>query len=1102
VNEIEDDQAEVKAETKAVSPRITFKLPDGRQLTFKEKRIKDILKYRYPPDKNHVVTVPDAYKPIIPGEFKPGLGNPLCTLCKLDDTKPVHPYLQYAGADKPLVTIIVESVGKKEDIAGEIGAGGTNSWLASLIHNLRDRHGIKQKDIRWVPMTRCANCSGLKVNYKTKGNWCRHFVIQDLLLHPPKVIIPVGTNVLGLLSHKSNAQDWSGRLLTWRGWPDDWLSEPKFMLPRADPLYPTDTSKTAIGHPLYGLPPNIRIPMMPVQSPLIIKSFANDKLFERWQNDLVRALNVATKEIQVPNYDRPWYKISTDHKEIIGILSTVISYAQANHDFIISFDTETTGLKQWAHWQRQPGGFERSADPKIVFMMFRWTNPETGLPQSIGFPWDYPESPLLPYLPEIKPYALNLLKTASVAGHNLTFDALFAIATIGQTKTACQPFTTDGKWNKRWSEYQQLIRDIADHSTWDTWHMAFTLLQRRGSLGLELLTYEYLPELAGYEEDMTLLINLHTTMQPQEGGHYANCPPDKWETHLKPYVMGDAETTYCIREKLADHLGRKQQYDIPLADPNQRGKFRLFKCQDRTWIYKNIVSPASRTLIKMMARGMYVDPDELLCQEQNMPEAVKDAKNQLIEANKENEKLNEWFQKKISESKPSNEEATGKKIEWELDLENKTDLKEILFTKLGCDIKRLTKKGQEAFPGQDPETIAKADKLPFAAVDKYTLNQLCVDNPKLRPLLEYRRIYKIYTTYVRPMRNITTQVDKKDRKKAAHLSVDGCIHTQFMMTGTRGGRLSSRDPNLQNLPRKGSIKKLFTSRFGKRGCIYGADLSQIELRLMAALSGDPIMVQAYWDDVDIHSLTASKVFGIPYETFTKAHMEDLEKHGRADEAKELSLKRVVAKTTNFLTGYGGGAFGLQNVLANNEVYKSLEECEKIVFSFFDVYAVLKRFLGRYKRFINETTVAVSVFGRVRYFEEINSNDQEQASRALRAGCNHVIQSTASDMMLICLIAIEGMMAQEKLRSLLVSTVHDSLVIDALRDELPQVHEIIDFVLNNIPMVINTLLPDFDTSWMIVPFAGDSSVGVSYGQQMSIGKNPDWHELLDRSETSK
>jgi DNA polymerase-1 len=389
----------------------------------------------------------------------------------------------------------------------------------------------------------------------------------------------------------------------------------------------------------------------------------------------------------------------------------------------------------------------------------------------------------------------------------------------------------------------------------------------------------------------------------------------------------------------------------------------------------------------------------------------------------------------------------------------------------------------------------------FAAADKFTLNLLAAENPKIRPLLDYRKAHKAYSTYIRPMRNIfTAGIDKKDREKEQYMMRDKCVHPNFNQCGTRGGRLSSSNPNAQNLPRDSSVKRVYTSRFGEAGCIYQGDLSQIELRLLAAGCGDPNMVDAYHKGIDIHSLTTSLIFKIPYEHFSKDYMSWLQKNGRDKEAKDLDLKRKIGKTTNFLTGYGGGPLGLQNSLANASVFMPFEECEEIVENFFDNYSCLRRHISLYKDFILNNGVAVSIFGRVRVFQEVFGEDKRAISKALRSGYNHLIQSTASDMMLLCLAVIEHLMREAGLQSVLVSTVHDSLVIDALISELDQVHAICKSVLKNIPDVLKLVFgDDYDDSWIIVPLDADFEVGRNYLDCRRVTEPADWDKLLAADE---
>jgi DNA polymerase I-like protein with 3'-5' exonuclease and polymerase domains/uracil-DNA glycosylase len=1043
--------------------------PNGEPMkaTLVDKFVRDVVRYQLgetpnAKNPNHLETVYNPLDPLDNTILTPGPDSPICKKCELHCNDTQQPFMQFWGADDPLITVVFENVSPKEDQAGAIAAAGFNYRIREQIEEIGGPMGIRPDQIRYAAVTRCANRTKKNVNFRDKGkNWCRSHLVQDLQLHPPKMIMPVGTGALGALSHKSNANDWAGRMLTYRGWPDDWLTNPNYVKPRINPLDPE--GPMIVGHPLMGPPPGREsyLPMFPVMSPRLVLATQNPYVKARWLASIKRGLEFAINGVKAPNYLREWYDFTDDVEHIERVLNELLKMPPQP----LCFDTETTGVRPWAE------------DAAIVSMMMRWKDPATGKPKSIGFPWNYEgldfHNKVRDAIPRLTPLVLAVLYRHKLMGHNLTFDVLYTFANMVGAD----------------------INKLCDAMKWDTWHMIYTLRQRPGTLGLEAITYDYCPDLAGYEEDMTLLIQLnHATMHPEGKtngvrGHYLNCPRDKWESHLIPYVMGDVETCYAAKEKAEALLKRARMYSIPLAHPEIRGKFRQFQTPGREFVYDKIMSPAAAVLSAIMGRGMEVDVKELTRLEEQYPNHIREARDKLRNVDP---RIVEWC-----------EHEKNQKPDFELDLENKGQLKAILFDILKLPIQRLTKAGKKMY-GEDEAAyhhIPREQLLAFAALDKFTLNKLSVDHAQVRPLQEYRKIFKLYSTYIRPLRNITTVgIDKNERKGDEHLCRDSRIHASFLLTGTRGGRLSCRNPNLQQLPREGDVKSMFVSRFtkeGRKGCLYQGDLSQIELRLLACGCGDPTFVKAYFDETDLHTLTTSRIFNVPYEHFSKDYFKWLQEQGRDKEAKDLNQKRQIGKTVNFLTGYGGGAFGLQTTLANRQVYLPLEECEKIIESFFASYPALKNHLQHYKYFIQENGVAVSILGRVRIFEEVFSEDREAISKALRAGCNHLIQSTASDMMLIALVAIEDLMREAGLESMLVSTVHDSLLIDALQDELPQIHEIVTMVLNNFDKVLPAYFgDDYDTSWMIVPFAGDCEVGMNYLDAKTVPKeNIDWHKLL-------
>lgn len=1109
-----------KTETRRVPTRRLFVKPDGTVLRIEKKSMHamdlKLIPYVYGTEQvaqarnykgsrvsNALVT---PYDPDAPWTelLRPSKESPLCQQCGQFEAEPApaSPFMQPVGAAKPLITVILDGIPTGDDKAGSMGEGRLGS-MASIKRQFEvmARHGdLDLNQIRWLSITRCAGRGRGGVNLRIKGNWCRYHVIDDLIKHPPKLIIAVGSPVLAHLSHKTNANDWSGRVLTYRGWPDNWLTEPRYMLPRPHPADP-NAERKIIGHPLFGPPPTTRIPLVPLMAPYMATKDRNYVVMQRFSEHLTYAVKIAKEGWTQPNYMKPWYRFTENVAEAEAGLKEILRHPGLK----IAFDTETTGLRGWLDSAR------------IVSIMFRWVDPDNGKPRSIGFPFDFPESAMLPYLDRLRPLVWKVLCESTLVGHNLTFDLLYTFATF------CAAIV--GQYDDRALNIKRdkLLCALVHAGCLDTWHMAFVYRQQRERLGLEHMAYRFVPDMAGYDEDMSLLIDLlpldlNPENQPQHDAHYLRCPREKWNSHLVPYVMGDVETTYQTSVVLSDKLAKTDSYEIPLAMPNAPGRFRLFRPPRRDFVYDKIMSPASMVLTRMMARGMYVDQTVV----GGFSKRERVAENLANDIKKQKQDFLKLAQKTASLDETYICRELGLNDFSELDLDSKLHLHKLFFNPrcLNLPVCRLTKKGRELYGETAQDWYAKIsaaelDRNPraqqedvdravaaalaeYAAIDKFTLNQLSAKHPVVQPLLEYRKLFKLQTAYLNPLLP-DDQQDKKGR--LSHLAPDGCVHASFLLTGTRGGRLSCRDPNLQQLPRDGVVKELYTSRFKERGCMYQADLSQIELRLMAAACGDPTMVKAYEDDIDLHSLTASRIYNVPYEHFTKEHMKWLQDNKRDKEAKKLELDRVTAKTVNFLTGYGGGAFGLQNVLATKRINKDIDECQKIIELFFDSYPALRTLLQYYKRFILDNLCAVTVFGRVRFFEDAASEDGEIQSKALRAGCNHLIQSTASDMMLIALFVIEETMRTYGLESLLVSTVHDSLVIDCIRDELEDVHNIVYWTLNNFPDVLKMVLGQrYDTSWMLVPFAGDCEIGNDYLHTRKIPKKDiDWDKLLDATD---
>ncbi|UBM59110.1 DNA polymerase I [Marinilongibacter aquaticus] len=289
-----------------------------------------------------------------------------------------------------------------------------------------------------------------------------------------------------------------------------------------------------------------------------------------------------------------------------------------------------------------------------------------------------------------------------------------------------------------------------------------------------------------------------------------------------------------------------------------------------------------------------------------------------------------------------------------------------------------------------------------------------------RKILDFRELSKLKSTYVDALPAL---VNKKT----------GRIHTSYNQAVAATGRLSSNNPNLQNIPirtaRGREIRKAFIPR-SEEFKILSADYSQIELRIMAALSEDPSMVEAFNNDVDIHSTTASKVFGVGLDGVS-------------------SDMRRKAKMVNFGIIYGISAFGLAQRLG---IARS--EAKEIIDNYFEQFSRVKDFMDECIAKARETEYAETVLGRRRYLRDINSRNQTNRGFAERNAINAPIQGSAADMIKVAMIHIDHWMKQEKLKSKMLLQVHDELIFDAHESEIELLQEKVhELMVNAIPMKV-------------------------------------------------
>ncbi|MBQ8969884.1 MAG: DNA polymerase I, partial [Lachnospiraceae bacterium] len=328
------------------------------------------------------------------------------------------------------------------------------------------------------------------------------------------------------------------------------------------------------------------------------------------------------------------------------------------------------------------------------------------------------------------------------------------------------------------------------------------------------------------------------------------------------------------------------------------------------------------------------------------------------------------------------EEKIHKEADSDFNINSPKQLGEILFDKMKLPGAKKTKTGYST----------SAD----------ILEKLSVDVPFVRDILDYRGLAKLKSTYAD---GLTQYIDETDR-----------IHSTFHQTITATGRISSADPNLQNIPIRMEqgrlIRKVFVPRDGY--IFVDADYSQIELRILAHMSGDESLLAAFENGQDIHRMTASRVFQTPFEEVT-------------------SLQRRNAKAVNFGIIYGISAFGLAQ-----DIGTTTKQAQEFIENYFETFPKIKIFLDGLVASAREKGYAETIFGRRRPMPELKESNFMRRQFGERVAMNAPIQGSAADIMKIAMIRVAKRLREEGLSSRLILQIHDELLIETLLSEKEQV----------------------------------------------------------------
>ena len=310
------------------------------------------------------------------------------------------------------------------------------------------------------------------------------------------------------------------------------------------------------------------------------------------------------------------------------------------------------------------------------------------------------------------------------------------------------------------------------------------------------------------------------------------------------------------------------------------------------------------------------------------------------------------------------------------------------------------------------------------------LEAIADQHPVVDKIIRYRKVSKIASTYLEGLLPYIK---------------NGKIHTTFIQTAVSTGRLSSREPNLQNIPVRSDegkeLRKLFTSSFDD-GVIVSADYSQIELRLMAHFSKDEHLITAFNEGKDIHATTASRVFGVPLEEVT-------------------FNMRTMAKSVNFGIIYGISEFGL-----SKNVHMTPKEAKTFISKYFELYPSVKQYMDNSVQVAKQKGYASTLLGRVRYIPELNSSNFALRQFGERVAMNMPLQGTASDIIKMAMINVQNKLIEQNLKSKLILQIHDELIVDTHKDEIDIVKQILKSEMENVVK-------------LTVPLTVDVNVGASW-----------------------
>ncbi|MBQ4050260.1 MAG: DNA polymerase I [Oscillospiraceae bacterium] len=440
-------------------------------------------------------------------------------------------------------------------------------------------------------------------------------------------------------------------------------------------------------------------------------------------------------------------------------------------------------------------------------------------------------------------------------------------------------------------------------------------------------------------------------------------PAPMEDLKLAAYLLSSSEKSYSLSEMRENHLpslqfdGNEAYFDTAALGRLSDVIDSIMKERGMDYLYREIEIPLCEVLASMEHEGFMVDEDGIIAFGETLDRQIVTLKNEITE-------------------------LAGT----DFNLNSTRDLADVLFNRLGLPPKKKTKTGY--------------------STDAEVLDSLRGLHPIIEKILEYRQLSKLSSTYVTGLRKC--------------IDSDRRVRSTFNQTETRTGRISSAEPNVQNIPVRtplgAEMRKFFVAKEGYT--LVDADYSQIELRILAHISEDKNMIKGFRDGADIHRMTASQVFGIPF-----------------DEVPAQMRSR--AKAINFGIVYGISAFSL-----SQDIHTSVKEAKQYIEDYLRTYSGVDAYMKNSIASAREKGYVETLFHRPRYLPDIASKKPALRGFSERVAMNMPIQGTAADVIKLAMNRVYRRLKEEGLRSKLILQVHDELMVEAALDEAEKVKEIV------------------------------------------------------------